>query len=125
MARYPRETPLLRRKHGHRCADPSPLRFAAPPNRDTAHSRDASAPFNGAGGEATGLDKRMKLGKLLAEKTLVVECGWARNAGERQAAAVALAAAIGKEQGAEFEKGAAEDLAEFVAADLIAVEDGD
>jgi DNA polymerase-3 subunit delta len=61
----------------------------------------------------------MKLGKLLAEKTLVVECGLGENAGERQAAAVALARAIGKEQGVEFEKGAAEDLAEFVAADLM------
>src|SRR5439155_332464 len=30
-----------------------------------------------------------------------------------------LARAIGKEQGVEFEKGAAEDLAEFVAADLM------
>jgi DNA polymerase-3 subunit delta len=69
--------------------------------------------------EATGLDQRMKLGKLLAEKTLVVECGLGENAGERQAAAVALARAIAKEEGVEFEKGAAEDLAEFVAADLM------
>ncbi len=38
---------------------------------------------------------------------------------ERQAAAVALARAIAKEQEVEFEKGAAEDLAEFVAADLL------
>jgi hypothetical protein len=35
------------------------------------------------------------------------------------AAAVALARAIAKEQGVEFERGAAEDLAEFVAADLM------
>jgi len=69
--------------------------------------------------EATGLDQRMKLGKLLAERTLVVECGLGENVVERQAAAVALARAIGKEQGMEFEKGAAEDLAEFVAADLM------
>ena len=69
--------------------------------------------------EATGLDQRMRLGKLLAEKTLVVECGLGENAGERQVAAVALARALGKEQGVEFEKGAAEDLAEFVAADLM------
>jgi DNA polymerase-3 subunit delta len=61
----------------------------------------------------------MKLGKLLAEKTLVVECGLGENPGERQAAAVALARTLGKEQGVEFEKGAAEDLAEFVAADLM------
>src|SRR5713101_2042931 len=69
--------------------------------------------------EATGLDQRMKLGKLLAEKTLVVECGLGENAGERHAAATALAKALAKEEGVEFEKGAAEDLAEFVAADLM------
>ncbi|HET8922617.1 MAG TPA: DNA polymerase III subunit delta [Candidatus Acidoferrum sp.] len=76
------------------------------------------APFTLLVVEATGLDQRMKLGKLLAEKTLVVECGLGENQDERQAAAVALARAIAKEQGVEFEKGAAEDLAEFVAADL-------
>jgi len=57
----------------------------------------------------------MRLGKLLAERTLVVECGLGENPGERQVAAVALARALAKEQGVEFEKGAAEDLAEFVA----------
>src|SRR6266849_3748033 len=77
------------------------------------------APFTVLVVEATGLDQRMKLGKLLAEKALVVECGLGENAGERQVAAVALARAIGKEQGMEFEKGAVEDLAEFVAADLM------
>src|SRR5882724_8494676 len=77
------------------------------------------APFTVLVIEATALDQRMKLGKLLAEKALVVECGLGDNAGERQAAAVALARAIGREQGVEFEKGAAEDLAEVVAADLM------
>lgn len=77
------------------------------------------APFTMFVVEATGLDQRMKLGKLLAEKTLVVTCGLGENAGERQTAAVALARAIAKEEAVEFEKGAAEDLAEFVAADLM------
>jgi DNA polymerase-3 subunit delta len=77
------------------------------------------APFTVMVVEATGLDQRMKLAKLLMEKTLVVEVDLGDNAHERQAAAVALARAIGKEQGVEFEKGAAEDLAEFVAADLM------
>ncbi|MGB7284329.1 MAG: DNA polymerase III subunit delta [Candidatus Acidiferrum sp.] len=77
------------------------------------------APFTVLVVEATGLDQRMKLGKLLAEKTLVVECGLGENPGERQASAVALARDIAKEEGIEFEKGAAEDLAEFVAADLM------
>ena len=69
--------------------------------------------------EARQLDQRMKWGKLLAEKALVVECGLGENLNERQAAAVALARAMAKEQGVEFERGAAEDLAEFVAADLM------
>ena len=77
------------------------------------------APFTVLVVEASGLDQRMKLGKLLAEKTLVVEVGLGENLGERQAAAVALARAIAKEESVEFEKGAAEDLAEFVAADLM------
>jgi len=93
-------------------------------SRDEAVTRlgtylEDPAPFTVLVVEATGLDQRMKLGKLLAEKALVVECGLGENAGERQATAVALARAIGKEQGVEFEKGAAEDLAEFVAADLM------
>src|SRR5260370_6450223 len=93
-------------------------------NRDEAVAQlgaylEDPAPFTVLVVEATGLDQRMKLGKLLAEKALVVECGLGDNAGERQAAAVALARVIAKEQGVEFEKGAAEDLAEFVAADLM------
>src|SRR6266852_5721998 len=91
-------------------------------NRDEAVAQlgaylEDPAPFTLLVLEATGLDQRMRLGKLLAEETLVVECGLGENAGERQAAAVALA--LGKEQGVDFEKGAAEDLAEFVAADLM------
>ncbi len=93
-------------------------------NRDEAVAQlgaylEDPAPFTVLVVEATGLDQRMKLGKLLAEKALVVECGLGENASERQATAVALARAIGKEQGVEFDKGAAEDLAEFVAADLM------
>ena len=93
-------------------------------NRDEAVAQlsaylEDPAPFTVLVVEATTLDQRMKLGKMLAEKALVVECGLGENAGERQAAAVALARVIGKEQGVEFEKGAAEDLAEFVAADLM------
>ena len=93
-------------------------------NRDEAVAQlsaylEDPAPFTVLVVEATALDQRMKLGKMLAEKALVVECGLGDNTGGRQAAAVALARAIGKEQGVEFEKGAAEDLAEFVAADLM------
>jgi DNA polymerase III subunit delta len=80
---------------------------------------DSPAPFTVLVVEATGLDQRMKLGKLLAEKTLVVSCELGENPDQRLAAAVAFARTIGKEEGVEFEKGAAEDLAEFVAADLM------
>jgi len=77
------------------------------------------APFTVLVIEATQLDQRMKWGKLLTEKALVVECGLGEDLNRRQVAAVALARAMAKEQGVEFERGAAEDLAEFVAADLM------
>jgi DNA polymerase III subunit delta len=77
------------------------------------------APFTTLVLEATALDQRMKLGKLLAEKALVVVVGLGENAADRQVAAMALARTIAREKKVEFEKGAAEDLAEFVAADLM------
>lgn len=77
------------------------------------------APFTVLVVEATKLDQRMKWGKVLFEKTLVVQCGLGEDMGERQKSAVAFARTIAKEEGVEFEKGAAEDLAEFVAADLM------
>jgi DNA polymerase-3 subunit delta len=77
------------------------------------------APFTVLVVEATKLDQRMKWGKLLSEKTLVVQCGLGEDTGERHSAAVAFARAIAKDEGVEFEKGAAEDLAELVAADLM------
>jgi DNA polymerase III subunit delta len=69
--------------------------------------------------EATALDQRMKLAKLLAEKTLVVEVGLGENPEQRLSSAVTLAMALAVEEKVEFEKGAAEDLTEFVAADLM------
>jgi len=77
------------------------------------------APFTVLVLEATALDQRMKLAKLLTEKTLVIEVGLTGDAAEREAAAVVLARTLAKEEGVEFEKGAAEDLAEYVAADLM------
>lgn len=69
--------------------------------------------------EAESLDQRMKLAKLLAERTLIVEVGLGENLEVRRAAAVEQARAMAQGQGVEFESGAAEDLAEFVAADLM------
>ena len=68
--------------------------------------------------EAAHLDQRMRLGKILAEKALVVQVGLGDNQDQRNAAAVALARSLAREQGIDFERGAAEDLAESVAADL-------
>ena len=84
----------------------------------TAYLKDP-APFTVLVIEARQLDQRMKWGKLLAEKALVVECRLGENPNERQGEAVVLARAMAKEQGVEFGLGAAEDLAEFVAADLM------
>ncbi|HKM84400.1 MAG TPA: DNA polymerase III subunit delta [Candidatus Acidoferrum sp.] len=77
------------------------------------------APFTVLVLEASGLDQRMKLSKLLVEKALVVDVGASEDANQRIAVAVGLTAALAKEQGIEFEKGAAEDLAEFVSGDLM------
>lgn len=68
--------------------------------------------------EGQKLDQRMRLGKLLGEKALVVEIGRGENQSDRLSSAVALAKVIAKEDGVEFERGAAEDLAESVSADL-------
>jgi DNA polymerase III subunit delta len=76
------------------------------------------APFTVLVIEAARLDQRMKLAKLLTDKALVVQVGLGDDPDQRNAAAVALAKSLAKEQGIEFESGAAEDLAECVAADL-------
>jgi DNA polymerase-3 subunit delta len=82
-----------------------------------AYFEDA-APFTVLVLEATSLDQRMKLAKVLAEKTLVVEVGLGENPEQRLATAAEMARSMAKEEGVSFEKGAAEDLAEFVSADL-------
>jgi DNA polymerase-3 subunit delta len=77
------------------------------------------APFTILVIEAARLDMRMLLGKKLAELALVVEVGLGDKPDERIGAAEGLAKALAKEQGITFEKGAAEDLAEFVSGDLM------
>jgi DNA polymerase III subunit delta len=116
--------PMLARQQVVFLEDAEAIEKLGEKNRDEAVEQldaylEDPAPFTVLVMEATSLDQRMKLGKLLAEMALVVECGLGENADERQAAAVALAKAIAKEQGVGFERGAAEDLAEFVAADLM------
>ena len=77
------------------------------------------APFTVLVLEAAHLDQRMRLAKLLAEKSLVVQVGLGEDQDTRNAAAVSLARTLAKERGVEFESGAPEDLAECVAADLL------
>jgi DNA polymerase III subunit delta len=76
------------------------------------------APFTVLVLEAASLDQRMRLGKILADKTVVVDVSAGENAEDRIATAGMLAKALAKEQCADFEKNAAEDLAEFVSGDL-------
>ncbi|HTC66801.1 MAG TPA: DNA polymerase III subunit delta [Candidatus Acidoferrum sp.] len=77
------------------------------------------APFTVLVMEAARLDERMKLAKIIAQKTLVVDVGLGENPEQRQSAAVLMAGNFAKTLGLQFEKGAAEDLAERVAADLM------
>src|ERR1700688_3392471 len=77
------------------------------------------APFTVLVIEATRLDERMKLAKILTQKTLAVEVGLGEDPEQRQAAAVLMAENFAKTLGLQFEKAAAEDLAERVAADLM------
>ena len=80
---------------------------------------DDPAPFTVLVIEAEKLDMRMQLGKKLADLALVVEVGLGERVEDRVAAAIGLAKALANEQSVEFEKGAAEDLAEFVSGDLL------
>ena len=76
------------------------------------------APFTVLVIEAEKLDMRMMLAKKLADLALVVEVGLGDRAEDRIGTAEALAKVMAKEQGVTFDKGAAEDLAEFVNGDL-------
>jgi len=76
------------------------------------------APFTVLVIEAARFDERMKLAKILAQKTLVVETGLGENPEQRQSGAVLMAGNFARTLGLQFDKGAAEDLAERVAADL-------
>jgi DNA polymerase-3 subunit delta len=77
------------------------------------------APFTVLVLEATALDQRMKLARLLADKTVVVHVSLGENPEQRLNTATTLAKALAAEEKVAFEPGAAEDLAEFVAADLM------
>jgi DNA polymerase-3 subunit delta len=93
-------------------------------NRDAAvasleHYFSDPAPFTMLVLEATVLDQRMKLGKVLAEKALVLDIGQGDNLRDRLESATAMARVIAKEEDVLFETGGAEELVEYVAADLM------
>ena len=116
--------PMLSKKQVVFLEDVEAIEKLGEKNRDeaVAHLEEYlgnPAPFTVLVLEASALDQRMRLAKLLAEKTLVVEVGLGDRGADRQEAAIRLARVIAKEQGVEFEPGAAEDLAEFVATDLM------
>lgn len=77
------------------------------------------APFTTLVIEASNLDQRMRLARVLADKALVVEVSLGENLDERARTVVGLAKVLARGYGVEFEKGAAEDLAEFVSGDLM------
>jgi len=76
------------------------------------------APFTVLVLEAAHLDQRMRLAKLLVDSSLVVQTGLGQDPDQRSHAAAALARSLAGDLGAQFEPGAAEDLAEGVAGDL-------
>ena len=80
---------------------------------------DNPAPFTTLVLEASSLDQRMKLAKTLVEKALVVAVGLGDDAKAKQAAAIAVAQTIAAEIGVKLDDDAAEDLAEWVAGDLM------
>jgi DNA polymerase-3 subunit delta len=77
------------------------------------------APFTVFVIEASRWDERMKLAKVLSQKTVVVDVSLGDNPEQWLATAAAVAGTIAKEYGVTFEDGAVEDLAECVAADLM------
>jgi DNA polymerase-3 subunit delta len=115
--------PMLSRQQVVFLEDVEKIEKLSEKNRDAAVEQLESylkdpAPFTIFVLEAAALDQRMKLAKLLADKTVVVEVGLGESPEQRLTTAIGLAKAMATEQQVTFEKGAAEDLAEFVAADL-------
>ena len=77
------------------------------------------APFTTLVLEAAHLDQRMRLGKILAEKTLVVAVSLGENDRDRRAAAIVEAKRLAAERKVALEPGVAEELADLVADDLL------
>lgn len=77
------------------------------------------APFTTLILQAASLDQRMKLGRLLAEKTLVVNVSLSEDPEERRQLAVPVTIRLAKELGAEIDSAPAEELVDILNADLV------
>ena len=82
---------------------------------------DDPAPFTVLVLEATHLDQRMKLAKLLGAKAVVVAAEMPEDSRERARIAAALAVQMARERGAALDVDAAEELADLCNGDLAAV----
>lgn len=85
---------------------------------DLAKYLDDPAPFTTLVFMAGHLDLRMRLGKMLVEKALVVSMNVSSNPEEKMRLAASLAAKMAKDMGAELERDAAEELCEMLNANL-------
>jgi DNA polymerase-3 subunit delta len=77
------------------------------------------APFTTLVLEASGLDQRTRLAKLLSEETLVVAVSLGENEKDRRTAAVVQANRLAADLGVALDAGVAEELADLVADDLL------
>jgi DNA polymerase-3 subunit delta len=82
---------------------------------------DNPAPFSVLVFEAGALDQRMRLAKILAEKTLTVSVELATDPDERARLAVPLSLEMAKELGATLEPDAAEELCDTLNGELAAI----
>ena len=80
------------------------------------------APFSILVLEASALDQRMRLAKVLAEKTLMVSVGLFENPEERIRLAVPVSLEMARELGVEFDRDAAEELCEMLNGELATIQ---
>jgi DNA polymerase-3 subunit delta len=89
--------------------------------KEIAEYLDSPAPFTLLVFEAAELDQRMRLGKLLVEKTLAVSVELSGNVEERARLAAPVAAEIAAELGVALEADAADELCDILNGDLAAI----
>jgi DNA polymerase III subunit delta len=82
---------------------------------------DNPAPFTTLVFEAASLDQRMRLAKMLSEKTVTVSVELSADPAERASLAVPLALEMAKELGANLEGDAAEELCDILNGELAAI----